>query len=142
MNNSPGGCIKTTEAAPTVMVVDDSEDIRELLRVQLAQLGCRVVEAADGREAVEAVSKERPALILMDLSMPVLDGFEATRLIRLIEGARGVVIVAFSALSSGANRASALDAGCDDYVRKQLGMEELSDLLERHLGDGRARRQS
>jgi len=124
------------------MVVDDSEDIRELLRVQLAQLGCRVVEAADGREAVEAVSKERRALILMDLSMPVLDGFEATRLIRLIEGACGVVIVAFSALSSGANRASALDAGCDDYVRKQLGMKELSDLLERHLGDGRARRQS
>ena len=66
-------------------MVDDSEDIRELLRVQLAQLGCRVVEAADGRDAVEAVSKERPALILMDLSMPVLDGFEATR---LIDGSR------------------------------------------------------
>ena len=87
------------------MVVDDSEDIRELLRVQLAQLGYRMVEAAGGREAVEAVSKERPALILMDLSMPVLDGFEATRLIRRIEEARGVVIVAFTALSSGANRA-------------------------------------
>ncbi len=124
------------------MVVDDSEDIRELLRVQLTQLGCRVVEAADGREAVEAVSKERPALILMDLTMPVLDGFEATRLIRRIEEARGVVIVAFTALSSGANRASALAAGCDDYVRKQLSMKELSALLERHLGDGRTRRQS
>ena len=124
------------------MVVDDSEAIRELLRMQLTQLGYRVVEAAGGREAVEAVSKERPALILMDLSMPVLDGFEAARLIRRIEEARGVVIVAFTALSSGANRASALDAGCDDYVRKQLGMKELSALLERHLGDGRARRQS
>ena len=124
------------------MVVDDSEDIRELLRVQLAQLGYGVVEAAGGREAVEAVGHECPALILMDLSMPVLDGFEATRLIRRIKGGRAVVILAFTALSSGANRASALAAGCDDYVRKQLGMKELSDLLERHLGDGRARRPS
>src|ERR1041385_7365400 len=124
------------------MVVDDSEDIRELLRMQLTQLGYRVVEAADGREAVEAVRREHPALILMDLTMPVLDGFEATRLIRRIEAARGVVILAFTALSSGASRASALDAGCDDYVRKQLGMKELAVLLERHLGGGRARRQS
>ena len=124
------------------MVVDDSEDIRELLRVQLTQLGYGVVEAADGREAVEAVRKECPALILMDLTMPVLDGFEATRLIRRIEGARGVVILAFSALSSGASRASALAAGCDEFVRKHLGMKELSDLLERHLGDDHTRRQS
>ena len=121
------------------MVVDDSEDIRELLRVQLTQLGYRVVEAADGREAVEAVREERPDLILMDLSMPVLDGFEATRIIRRIEGARGVVILAFTALSSGASRTSALAAGCDDYVRKHIGLKELSTLLERHLGGGRAR---
>jgi CheY-like chemotaxis protein len=119
------------------MVVDDSKDIRELLRMQLTQLGYRVVEAADGREAVEAVREECPALILMDLSMPVLDGFEATRLIRRIEAARGVVILAFTALSSGASRTNALAAGCDDYVRKHIGMSELSALLERHLGDDR-----
>lgn len=122
------------------MVVDDSEDIRELLRVQLTRLGYRVVEAADGREAVEAVRKECPALILMDSTMPVLDGFEAPRLIRRIEMARGVVIPAFTTLSSGASRASALAAGCDDFVRKHLGMRELSALLRRYLGGGRARR--
>jgi DNA-binding response OmpR family regulator len=71
--------------------------------------------------------------------MPVLDGFEATRLIRGIEGARHVIILAFSALSSGASRASALAAGCDDFVRKHLGMKELSALLARHLREGRAR---
>ena len=120
------------------MVVDDSDDIRELLRVQLTRLGYRVVEAADGREAVEAVSKERPALILMDLTMPVLDGFEATRLIRRIEGGRGVVILAFTARGSGASRASALAAGCDDYVPKHIGMNELSALLARHLSGCRA----
>jgi CheY-like chemotaxis protein len=97
-----------------------------------------VVEAADGREAVEAVRKERPALILMDVSMPVLDGFEATRLIRRIEGARGVIILAFTALGSGASRASALAAGCDDYVRKHIGLNELSALLALHLSGSRA----
>lgn len=121
------------------MVADDSEDIRELMRIQLTQLGYRVVEVADGREAVEAVRKERPALILMDVSMPVLDGFEATRLIRRIEGGRGVIILAFTALSSGVSRARALDAGCDDYVRKHIGMNELSALLTRYLSGGRAR---
>jgi two-component system cell cycle response regulator DivK len=121
------------------MVVDDSEDIRELLMIQLTRLGYRVVEAAGGREAVEAVRQECPALILMDLTMPVLDGFEATRLIRRMEGARDVVILAFSALGSGANRAGALAAGCDDFVRKHLGMKELSTLLARYLGGGRAR---
>ena len=121
------------------MVADDSEDIRELLRVQLTRLGYRVVEAADGREAVEAVREERPDLILMDLTMPVLDGLEATRLIRRIEGARGVIILAFTALSSGTSRARALAAGCDDYVRKHLGLDELSALIARHLSDGHAR---
>jgi CheY-like chemotaxis protein len=109
------------------------------MRMQLTRLGYRVVEAADGREAVEAVREERPDLILMDLTMPVLDGLEATRLIRRIEGARGVIILAFTALSSGTSRARALAAGCDDYVRKHLGLDELSALIARHLSDGRAR---
>lgn len=121
------------------MVADDSEDIREMLRVQLTQLGYRVMEAADGRAAVEAVSKERPDLILMDVSMPVLDGLEATRLIRGIEGGGGVVILAFTALGSGSTRARALAAGCDGYVRKNIDMNELSALLARHLSEGAAR---
>jgi len=129
--------MSTTEASPTVMVADDSADIRELTRLQLAMLGCRVVEAADGREAVELAGKECPALILMDLTMPVLDGLEATRLIRRLAEIRDVVIVAFTALHDGECRASALAAGCNDYIQKPLGMEELSGLLDRHLRDGR-----
>jgi len=130
--------MSTTEVSPTVMVVDDSDDIRELTRLQLAALGCRVVEAADGREAVELAGKECPALILMDLTMPVLDGLEATRLIRGLAEICDVVIVAFTALHSGECRASALAAGCNDYVQKPLGMEELSGLLHRHIGNGRS----
>src|SRR5215213_1798711 len=117
----------------TVLVVDDTEDIRELMRLQLTALGYRVVEAANGREAVEAAIRERPALILMDLTMPVLDGLGATRLIRETAGISDVVIVAFTSLHSGEGRRRALEAGCDDYVQKLISVTQLSDILDRHL---------
>lgn len=125
--------MSTTGAVPTVLVVDDSEDIRELTRLQLSMLGCRVVEAANGREAVELAGKECPSLILMDISMPVLDGLEATRLIREIVGLCDVVIVAFTALHSYECRERALAAGCDDYAQKPINFGQLSDLLKQHL---------
>lgn len=120
-------------ADKTVLVVDDTEDIRELMRLQLTTLGYRVVEASDGREAVAAALRECPALILMDMTMPVLDGIGATRLIRETDGIGGVVIVAFTALHSGENKQRALDAGCDDYVQKPISVTQLSDILARNL---------
>lgn len=126
----------TTLIRPTVMVVDDSEDIRELMRVQLTLLGYRVIEASNGREAVEAVSEECPSLILMDITMPVLDGLEATRMIRGMAERCGVVIIAFTALQSGRSRASALAAGCDDYIQKPVNLEQLSNLLQQHVHGG------
>jgi CheY-like chemotaxis protein len=126
----------TTTTRQTVLVVDDSEDIRELLRLQLARLGYRVVEASNGREAVQAVGEECPALILMDITMPILDGLEATRMIRGMAEKCGVVIIAFTALHSAGSRASALAAGCDDYVQKPVDMGQLSDLLHQHLDRG------
>jgi two-component system CheB/CheR fusion protein len=115
------------------MVVDDTHDVRELLRTQLSMLGYRVVEATNGLEAVEIVSREPPELILMDLTMPVLDGIEATRLIRERVGNSEVIIVAFTALLCAETRKKALAAGCNDYVHKSLEMEQLSLLLERYL---------
>jgi CheY-like chemotaxis protein len=115
------------------MVVDDSGDIRELLRWHLTQMGYRVTEASNGREAVEAVREECPALILMDITMPILDGLEATRMIRGMAERCGVVIIAFTALHSGGSRASALAAGCDDYLQKPIDLGQLSDLLNKHL---------
>lgn len=123
----------TSDSRLTVMVVDDTEDIRELVGMQLALLGYRVVEAANGREAVEVASKECPALILMDITMPVLDGLTATRMIRGMVENCGVVIIAFTALYSDGSRASALAAGCDDYVQKPVSSEQLSTLLNQHL---------
>jgi CheY-like chemotaxis protein len=115
------------------MVVDDTHDVRELLRTQLSMLGYRVVEATNGLEAVEIVSRESPELILMDLTMPILDGIEATRLIREMVGNSHVIIVAFTALHSAETRQKALAAGCNDYVHKSLEMAQLSLLLKRHL---------
>ena len=117
----------------TIMVVDDSEDIRELMRIYLTHLGYKVIEAANGLEAVEAVSKECPALILMDISMPILDGLEATRMIRQMGEVCGMIIIAFTALHSGGSRSRAMAAGCDDYIQKYISLEQLSSLLEQHL---------
>jgi CheY-like chemotaxis protein len=117
----------------TVLVVDDTHDVRELLRTQLSMLGYRVVEATNGLEAVEIVSREPPELILMDLMMPILDGIEATRLIREKLGNSEVIIVAFTALPCPETRQRALAAGCNDYIYKSLELPQLSSLLEKHL---------
>lgn len=118
------------------MVVDDTDDVREVLRVQLSILGYRVVEATNGQEALEIVSKESPELILMDLTMPLLDGLEATRLIRETLSNSDVVIVACTALPCAESRRRALTVGCNDYIHKPLEMDQLSRLLERHLRKG------
>jgi len=120
----------------TVLVVDDTDDVRELLRTQLIMLGYHVLEATNGQEAVEIVGKELPELILMDLTMPVLGGIEATRLIRKTVRNTNVVIIAFTALPSAGSRQLAFAAGCDDYIQKPLDVDKLSRLLERHLMEG------
>ena len=117
----------------TVLVVDDSDDIRELIGLQLRLKGCHVVEAANGQEAVELAPQVRPDLILMDLSMPVLDGYEATRQIHGHPQLRNVPIVAVSAFCDASNRHKALTAGCVECIGKPLDMSLLDGLLRRHL---------
>jgi CheY-like chemotaxis protein len=118
----------------TVMVVDDNESMRELIGMHLRIHGYEVVEASDGSEAVELVRRECPALILMDINMPVMDGLEATRLIRAIKDLCRMPIVAISAYGDGSNnRLEALAAGCDEYISKTKGITELPSIIERHL---------
>jgi CheY-like chemotaxis protein len=117
----------------TVMVVDDSEDNRELARLQLTLLGYRVLEASNGLEAVMLLLDECPVLILMDITMPVLDGLSATRLIRELSKACDVVIVAYSALGSHEGRERAIAAGCNDFLRKPVNMAQLGGVISRHL---------
>ena len=116
----------------TVIIADDNKDVREVLRTQLQMLGYRVLEAADGQEAVELVQSEVPNLILMDLSMPRVDGFEATRRIRQNTPKSEVIIIALTCLGGLQVKQRAIAAGCDDYALKPIGLAELSLLLARH----------
>ena len=115
------------------MVVDDSDDVRELAALQLRMSGYEVIEARDGQEAVELAKENCPAVIFMDIQMPVMDGLTATRMIRGIRELCAVVIVAFSAFGSGGNRQKAIEAGCDDFVSKVVGVNQLSSIIERFL---------
>jgi two-component system, cell cycle response regulator DivK len=117
----------------TVLVVDDSDDIREFLSMMLRGKGYRVVEAVNGEEAVELASRVRPRLILMDLGMPVLDGYEATRRIHGRRETRDVPVVAVSGFCDAHNRQKALDAGCVECVCKPVDFGVLDGVLRKHL---------
>lgn len=120
-------------APPVVMVVEDFEDNRFMMRRLLEMSGYRVLEAINGEEAVELAHRERPQLILMDLSLPQLDGLAATRRIRQHADLREVPIVAVSAHDTADFHADALAAGCNDYVTKPIDFDQLEALLSRLL---------
>ena len=114
----------------TVLVVEDVEDARYLMRLELERLGYRVIEAEDGKQAVEIARRDRPDIILMDLSLPIMDGFAATEKIRASDGLEGVPIVAVTAHQETDFRADAKAAGFDAYVTKPIDMKWLSELIE------------
>jgi CheY-like chemotaxis protein len=122
------------EAAPTVLVVEDFEDNRFMMRRLLEMSGYRVVEAVNGEQAVETAVSERPDLILMDLSLPKLDGLAATRRIRKHDELARTPIVAVSAHDTTDFHADALAAGCNEYVTKPIDFDQLESLLKRLLG--------
>ncbi|HLL76652.1 MAG TPA: response regulator [Pyrinomonadaceae bacterium] len=125
---------KRNGAEPTVLVVEDFEDNRFMMRRLLEMSGYRVVEAVNGEQAVETAQTERPDLILMDLSLPKLDGLAATRRIRQSDGLAEVPIVAVSAHDTSDFHADALAAGCDEYVTKPIDFDQLESLLKKLLG--------
>jgi two-component system cell cycle response regulator DivK len=115
------------------LLVEDFEDSRFMMRQLLEMAGYNVVEATDGEQAIELAVTEQPELILMDLSLPKLDGLAATRRIRQQQGMSEVPIVAVSAHDSPGLRTEALAAGCDEYVTKPIDFDQLSSLLNRLL---------
>lgn len=117
----------------TILIVEDSEDIRLLIKMVLEMKGYRVVEAADGRQAIERALNEQPHLILMDLSMPVMDGWEATRQLRQLEQTRGVPIVGLSAHCFGERRQLAIRVGCNDCIPKPVDDQVLNTILAEFL---------
>jgi CheY-like chemotaxis protein len=121
------------ERRKTIMVVDDYEVMRQATHLALETLGYRVVEAANGEEAVELAQAELPDLILMDLSMPHLDGFAAVQRIHRLLGLRDVPVIAFSAHTAKDVREDALAAGCREFLTKPVNLEVLRAAVERCL---------
>ena len=118
----------------TILVVEDYADTRTLMKFLLQNYGYEVIEASDGQEAVERVKNHRPDLILMDISMPVMDGLTATQIIRSIEGFGKIPIIAVTAYGKSYYR-QALEAGCDDLINKPLDFENLEPILQQYLGN-------
>lgn len=128
---------KDEDAPLTVLVVEDFEDNRFMMRRLLEMSGYRVIEAEDGEQAIALAASELPDLILMDLSLPVLDGLAATRGIRQNANLRHVPIVAVSAHDTADFHAEALAAGCNEYVTKPIDFDEMEILLQRLLAKER-----
>ena len=125
---------RAREEALTVMVVDDNPSMRELIEAQLRGHGYEVVTASDGREAVRLARLRCPSLVLMDIHLPVMDGLEATRLIRRVRELCRMPIVAFSAYGEeGDSRRRALDAGCTEYVSKTVGITLIPAVVDQYL---------
>ena len=116
----------------TVLLVEDTEDNRFMMRRLLEMSGYRVVEAMNGEEAVKFARDESPHLILMDLSLPVIDGLAATRVIRKLPELQSTPIIAVSAHDTSDFQAEAMEAGCNSYVTKPIDFNELEELI-RHL---------
>jgi CheY-like chemotaxis protein len=121
------------EDAATVLVVEDDEDIREMLSHWLQGQGYRVIATGDGAEAVEVARRECPGLVLMDMSLPTLDGLSATERILEIEELCHVPVIACSAHIAGEWMHKALAAGCRDYVTKPVDFASLGRLLKQYL---------
>jgi CheY-like chemotaxis protein len=122
--------ISLDENCRSVLIADDHAEIRLYLRAFMESCGCRVLEAQDGQEAIDIVSRECPDLILLDLNMPKVNGLAATETIRKIEGqCEHVPIIALTAHDVYGMRDAALAAGCSDYLRKPIDHKELERSL-------------
>jgi two-component system cell cycle response regulator DivK len=119
--------------AKRILVVEDYEDTRELFKVMLESQGYEVLQVDNGFDAVEIAQKALPDIILMDMSLPGLDGCQATRRIRAQPDTKRIPIIACSAHNQWEWRAKALLAGCTEFVRKPVDLASLSSLLARVL---------
>jgi two-component system, cell cycle response regulator DivK len=118
-----------------VLLVEDNEMNRDMLSRRLLRQGFEVVVAIDGEQGVEAARRERPAIVLMDMSLPVLDGWAATRRLKADDSTRGIPVIALTAHAMAGDRQQALDAGCDDYDTKPIELPRLLEKMRKLLGE-------
>lgn len=116
-----------------ILLVEDNEMNRDMLSRRLLRKGFEVVIAVDGAQGVAMAQSERPQLILMDMSLPEIDGWEATRLIKSDELVKHIPVIALTAHAMPSDKEKALEAGCDDYDTKPVELPRLLEKIERLL---------
>jgi two-component system, cell cycle response regulator DivK len=119
---------------PKILLVEDNEMNRDMLSRRLERRGYQVVIAVDGQQGVDMARAEKPDLVLMDMSLPVLDGWEATRRLKAEADTRAVPIIALTAHAMAGDREKAMEAGCDDYDTKPIELPRLLGKIEELLG--------
>ncbi len=117
-----------------VLLVEDNEMNRDMLSRRLIRRGFEVVFAVDGKQAVDLARSEKPDIILMDMSLPVMDGWQATRCVKSDDATRSVPVIGLTAHAMSGDREKAIEAGCDDYDTKPVEIERLIGKMERLLG--------
>ena len=123
-----------------ILLVEDNELNRDMLRRRLSHRGYEVLLAANGRQGIEMARRHKPDVVLMDLSLPEIDGWQVTRLLKSDAQTRDIPVVALTAHAMLGDREKALEAGCDDYATKPVDMPLLVGMIERltgGLGGGR-----
>jgi two-component system, cell cycle response regulator DivK len=119
---------------PKILLVEDNEMNRDMLSRRLARRGYEVVIAVDGEQGVAMARSDAPALILMDMSLPGLDGWEPTRQIKAASETRGIPVIALTAHAMAGDREKAIGAGCDDFDTKPVDFTRLVEKIEALLG--------
>jgi CheY-like chemotaxis protein len=123
---------------PRILLVEDNEMNRDMLSRRLARRGFEVLIAVDGQQGVEKTRAESPDLVLMDMSLPVLDGWEATRRLKSSDATKHIPIIALTAHAMSGDREKTLEAGCDDYDTKPIELPRLLSKIEALLAGAKA----
>ena len=123
---------------PRILLVEDNEMNRDMLSRRLARRDYEVLVAVDGKVGVVMAGSEAPDLILMDMSLPVMDGWEATRQLKASPKTKAIPIIALTAHAMSGDREKAMEAGCDDYDTKPIELPRLLAKMEALLGDKKA----
>jgi two-component system cell cycle response regulator DivK len=119
-----------------ILIVEDQEDNRTILRDLLTNVGFEILEALNGEEGIRMAEVHRPDLILMDIQLPIVDGYEATRRIKAQEQLRAIPIIAVTSYALSGDEAKAKSAGCDAYVTKPFSPWDLLSVVRAHLQAG------
>ncbi len=118
-----------------ILIVEDTEDNRQILRDLLGMAGYTLIEAGDGAEGVAKAAEHRPDLILMDIQMPVMDGYEATRRIKADPALKSIPVVAVTSYALSGDEAKTREAGCDAYIAKPYSPRQMLAKVREILGE-------